>query len=55
MIQLSHLEMRKRRLNAERGEIVLTRIRDMHNTHRVTQWEGVMLSVVMLSDALTNK
>ena len=28
------------------------RIRDRHNTHRVTQWRNVTLSVVTLSDAL---
>ena len=31
--------------------IVLMPIRDMHNTHRVTQKESVMLFVVRLSEA----
>ena len=47
--------MRKKRLNAEPGEFVLMRIRDMHNTHRVTHKESVMLSVVRLSEALKKK
>ena len=35
--------------------IVLMRVRHMHNTHRVTQQEGVVLYVVMLSDAFKNR
>ena len=42
-------------MNAEPGEFVLMPIRDMHNTHRVTQKESVMLSVVRLSEALKNR
>ena len=43
--------MKSRKLNAEPGEFVLMRIKDMHNTHRVIKLESVMLSVVRLSDA----
>ena len=39
------------RTGAEPGEVVIMRIRDRHNTHRVTQKECVLLSVVRLSEA----
>ena len=55
LIEQIHPQMRKKRLNADPGEFGLMRSRDMHHTHRVTQSESVMLSVVRLSDALKNR
>ena len=39
------------RTGAEPGDVVIMRIRDRHNTHRVTQKESVRLSVVRFSEA----
>ena len=51
MSRVRRLKAPKKRTGAEPGQDVIMRIRDGHNTHRVTQWECVMLSVVRLSDA----
>ena len=43
-----HPQMKTR---AEPGKVVIMRIRGRHNTHRVTQKECLMMSVVRLSEA----